>query len=147
VKRCFMDACLFVNLRTVEDIRCMFLHTLLKSLVLCWELQAPLLINFVFRVLMCLCVSPVPIFMCTPCGIRFSSLSTLEAHQTYYCSHRTGSTIVAGSAKAATHKGEDCGKVPLRRTQYSCAPVSTDPVSAVYRGLKKNWKIKDINGS
>ncbi|KAJ8953172.1 hypothetical protein NQ314_007396, partial [Rhamnusium bicolor] len=30
----------------------------------------------------------VPIFQCQPCGIRFSSLSTLEAHQTYYCSHR-----------------------------------------------------------
>ncbi|KAJ8910994.1 hypothetical protein NQ315_010823 [Exocentrus adspersus] len=30
----------------------------------------------------------VPIFQCSPCGIRFSSLSTLEAHQTYYCSHR-----------------------------------------------------------
>ncbi|XP_050302423.1 zinc finger protein ush isoform X2 [Anthonomus grandis grandis] len=30
----------------------------------------------------------VPIYQCVPCGIRFSSLSTLEAHQTYYCSHR-----------------------------------------------------------
>ncbi|VEN45936.1 unnamed protein product [Callosobruchus maculatus] len=30
----------------------------------------------------------VPLFQCQPCGIRFSSLSTLEAHQTYYCSHR-----------------------------------------------------------
>lgn len=30
----------------------------------------------------------VPIYICNPCGIRFSSLSTLEAHQTYYCSHR-----------------------------------------------------------
>ncbi|ERL92829.1 hypothetical protein D910_10137 [Dendroctonus ponderosae] len=29
----------------------------------------------------------VPIYQCVPCGIRFSSLSTLEAHQTYYCSH------------------------------------------------------------
>nr|XP_018917128.1 PREDICTED: zinc finger protein ush [Bemisia tabaci] len=29
-----------------------------------------------------------PVFMCSPCGIRYSSLSTLEAHQTYYCSHR-----------------------------------------------------------
>lgn len=28
------------------------------------------------------------VFTCLPCGIRFSSLSTLEAHQTYYCSHR-----------------------------------------------------------
>ncbi|XP_030760714.1 zinc finger protein ush isoform X2 [Sitophilus oryzae] len=30
----------------------------------------------------------VPVYQCAPCGIRFSSLSTLEAHQTYYCSHR-----------------------------------------------------------
>lgn len=30
----------------------------------------------------------MPAFMCGPCGIKFSSLSTLEAHQTYYCSHR-----------------------------------------------------------
>ncbi|XP_069690309.1 zinc finger protein ush-like [Periplaneta americana] len=47
----------------------------------------------------------VPVFMCNPCGIRFSSLSTLEAHQTYYCSHRTGSAAVAGSIKPAAHKG------------------------------------------
>ncbi|XP_050526953.1 zinc finger protein ush isoform X2 [Daktulosphaira vitifoliae] len=30
----------------------------------------------------------VQIFICNPCGIRFSSLSTLDAHQTYYCSRR-----------------------------------------------------------
>nr|XP_040239387.2 zinc finger protein ush isoform X3 [Anopheles coluzzii] len=30
----------------------------------------------------------LPMFICGPCGIRFSSASTLEAHQTYYCSHR-----------------------------------------------------------
>ncbi|PNF27198.1 hypothetical protein B7P43_G06490 [Cryptotermes secundus] len=47
----------------------------------------------------------VPVFMCNPCGIRFSSLSTLEAHQTYYCSHRTGSAAVAGGTKPASHKG------------------------------------------
>ncbi|KDR09999.1 hypothetical protein L798_00234 [Zootermopsis nevadensis] len=47
----------------------------------------------------------VPVFMCNPCGIRFSSLSTLEAHQTYYCSHRTGSTTVTGNTKTASHKG------------------------------------------
>ena len=26
--------------------------------------------------------------VCPPCGIRFSSASTLDAHQKYYCSHR-----------------------------------------------------------
>lgn len=29
----------------------------------------------------------VPPYMCPPCGIKFSSISTLEAHQKYYCSH------------------------------------------------------------
>lgn len=29
-----------------------------------------------------------PPYICPPCGIRFSSPSTLEAHCTYYCSHR-----------------------------------------------------------
>ncbi|PSN40344.1 hypothetical protein C0J52_17062 [Blattella germanica] len=48
----------------------------------------------------------VPVFMCNPCGIRFSSLSTLEAHQTYYCSHRAGGNTVAGAAKPGSHKGE-----------------------------------------
>jgi hypothetical protein len=31
--------------------------------------------------------------------------------------------------------------------EYSRAPVSTDSVSAVYRGPKTKWKIKEINGS
>lgn len=26
--------------------------------------------------------------ICPPCGIRFSSASTLEAHRTFYCAHR-----------------------------------------------------------
>lgn len=30
---------------------------------------------------------PAPLF-CPPCGIRFSSASTLEAHRTFYCAHR-----------------------------------------------------------
>jgi hypothetical protein len=35
--------------------------------------------------------------------------------------------------------------------EYSCTPVSADSVSmvtvsAVYFGLNKNWKIKEING-
>uniref|UniRef100_T1IRZ1 Uncharacterized protein n=1 Tax=Strigamia maritima TaxID=126957 RepID=T1IRZ1_STRMM len=28
------------------------------------------------------------LYACVPCGIKFSSRSNLEAHQTYYCSHR-----------------------------------------------------------
>lgn len=30
----------------------------------------------------------VPAFICAPCGIKFSSISTLEAHQTFYCTHK-----------------------------------------------------------
>ncbi|XP_063993764.1 zinc finger protein ush isoform X1 [Diachasmimorpha longicaudata] len=30
---------------------------------------------------------PIPL-ICPPCGIRFSSASTLEAHRTFYCAHR-----------------------------------------------------------
>lgn len=33
-------------------------------------------------------ISRVPAFVCAPCGIKFSSMSTLEAHQTFYCTHR-----------------------------------------------------------
>jgi hypothetical protein len=36
---------------------------------------------------------------------------------------------------------------PLHSGQYSRASVSTDSVSAVYRGPEKKWKIKEINGS
>ncbi|XP_037708858.1 zinc finger protein ush isoform X2 [Drosophila subpulchrella] len=39
-------------------------------------------------------------FMCLPCGIAFSSPSTLEAHQAYYCSHRIKETEEAGSDKS-----------------------------------------------
>jgi hypothetical protein len=31
-------------------------------------------------------------------------------------------------------------------SEYSHAPVSTDSLSAVYRGPKKDWKIMEING-
>lgn len=30
----------------------------------------------------------IPAFICTPCNIKFSSMSTLEAHQTFYCTHK-----------------------------------------------------------
>ncbi|XP_031619091.1 zinc finger protein ush isoform X2 [Contarinia nasturtii] len=34
----------------------------------------------------------VPAFICQPCGIKFSSISTLEAHQTFYCTHNKKDT-------------------------------------------------------
>lgn len=44
----------------------------------------------------------IPIFMCTPCGIRFSSVSTLEAHQTYYCTHRKDADEASGGGNGGT---------------------------------------------
>jgi hypothetical protein len=38
-------------------------------------------------------------------------------------------------------------KKKKKKKKYSRASASTDSISAVYRGPKKNWKIKDINGS
>lgn len=42
-------------------------------------------------------------YTCAPCGIKFSSLSTLEAHQTYYCSHnrKEGCDVKENVKKAA----------------------------------------------
>ncbi|KAL5238046.1 hypothetical protein ACI65C_005456 [Semiaphis heraclei] len=41
----------------------------------------------------------IQIFICNPCGIRFSSLSTLDAHQTYYCSRRHKKDSESGDVK------------------------------------------------
>jgi hypothetical protein len=38
-------------------------------------------------------------------------------------------------------------EVQVVKLMYWCAPVFTDSVSAVYCGPKKNWKIKERNGS
>ncbi|XP_016985639.1 zinc finger protein ush isoform X2 [Drosophila rhopaloa] len=78
-------------------------------------------------------------FMCLPCGIAFSSPSTLEAHQAYYCSHRIKDTDETGSDKSgaggsATAAGEGAGSsggsseppAKMARTgkQYGCAQCS-----------------------
>lgn len=76
-------------------------------------------------------------FMCEPCGIKFSTLSTLEAHQTYYCSHsRKETPATSGAAAAAaggledaavnqsgTKKADGCDKtMPARVTKlYACS--------------------------
>lgn len=74
----------------------------------------------------------VPLFFCPPCGIRFSSLSTLEAHQTYYCSHRPSkSTNDADDAKSLSSTEpsgsqsdqdgtENAAKAPKTGKQYTC---------------------------
>lgn len=67
------------------------------------------------------------VFMCTPCGIRFSSLSTLEAHQTYYCSHRKDADVdpkQAGSSTADTNGGEPPTKSIKTGKQYACTQCS-----------------------
>lgn len=73
----------------------------------------------------------VPVYFCTPCGIRFSSLSTLEAHQTYYCSHRNqkassdaedGKTGEGSNAEDTSE--ENPAKAQRTGKQYACTHCS-----------------------
>lgn len=74
----------------------------------------------------------VPVFMCTPCGIRFSSLSTLEAHQTYYCSHRNQGKGSSDAEDGKTGEGstteenseENPSKAQRTGKQYACTHCS-----------------------
>ncbi|CAG9853701.1 unnamed protein product [Phyllotreta striolata] len=75
----------------------------------------------------------VPIFQCPPCGIRFSSLSTLEAHQTYYCSHRANKTSNDDDSKSVTdpngsQSDADLSEPSLKNfrsgKQYTCTHCS-----------------------
>uniref|UniRef100_A0A1B0D6Y1 Uncharacterized protein n=1 Tax=Phlebotomus papatasi TaxID=29031 RepID=A0A1B0D6Y1_PHLPP len=73
-------------------------------------------------------VPRMQVFTCGPCGIRFSSLSTLEAHQTYYCSHRKEPDDAAGAkgTTAADSPGSQEPPVKAQRTgkQYACSQCS-----------------------
>lgn len=76
------------------------------------------------------------LFICPPCGIKFSSLSTLEAHQTYYCSHRVNKAATdnedakstTGTEPASSHSDQEVAEAPLKvaRTgkQYTCTHCS-----------------------
>ncbi|XP_017778791.1 PREDICTED: zinc finger protein ush isoform X3 [Nicrophorus vespilloides] len=75
----------------------------------------------------------IPIFFCQPCGIRFSSLSTLEAHQTYYCSHRNKSAEgddnkstngEPNSNQSDQDQSENASKAPRTGKQYTCSHCS-----------------------
>ncbi|KRT82074.1 hypothetical protein AMK59_4459 [Oryctes borbonicus] len=75
----------------------------------------------------------VHIFFCHPCGIRFSSLSTLEAHKTYYCSHRSSKSIEedvksTGNEVSGNQSDQDAAetnnKAPKTGKQYTCSHCS-----------------------
>ncbi|KAH8412276.1 hypothetical protein KR009_000979 [Drosophila setifemur] len=81
-------------------------------------------------------------FMCLPCSIAFSSPSTLEAHQAYYCSHRIketeedqsggGEKSAAGAGSGAAGSGAGAGggsseppaKMARTGKQYACSQCS-----------------------
>lgn len=75
---------------------------------------------------------PVPprhsVYTCVPCGIKFSSVSTLEAHQTYYCSHRKEQdepTPSLPKASSSDHTSNDVpAKVQKTGKQYACTQCS-----------------------
>ncbi|XP_068992037.1 zinc finger protein ush isoform X2 [Neodiprion pinetum] len=61
---------------------------------------------------------PAPL-ICPPCGIRFSSASTLEAHRTFYCAHRPR----ADEESANDEDDEKSGKFDIRKA-YACPHCS-----------------------
>lgn len=76
----------------------------------------------------------VPVFQCPPCGIRFSSLSTLEAHQTYYCSHRISKSSndddskSTGPEQSGSQSDVDVAEPSAKNSrtgkQYACSQCS-----------------------
>lgn len=67
------------------------------------------------------------VYMCAPCSIRFSSLSTLEAHQTYYCSHRKDADEnpnKSSNISCETNGSEPPTKAIKTGKQYACSQCS-----------------------
>lgn len=59
---------------------------------------------------------------CPPCGIRFSSASTLEAHRTFYCAHRPRADEDAANDED-DDGGKSGGKFEVRKA-YACPHCS-----------------------
>lgn len=69
-----------------------------------------------------------PPYVCAPCGIRYSSLSTLQAHQEHYCSNRRpkpGDTPTDTAVDATVDDSSGDSKTPRIVTkQYACTYCS-----------------------
>lgn len=67
-----------------------------------------------------------PGYMCNPCNIRYSSLSTLQAHQEHYCSNRLPKPPATDSpTDALVDESSSDAKTPRPPSkQYACAQCS-----------------------
>ncbi|CAH0749253.1 unnamed protein product [Diatraea saccharalis] len=68
-----------------------------------------------------------PGYICKPCGIRYSSLSTLQAHQEHYCSNRRPKTADGSDAPADPAADESSSDAKTPRPsgkQYACTYCS-----------------------
>lgn len=67
--------------------------------------------------------APAPGYICKPCGIRYSSLSTLQAHQEHYCSNRRPKPTEGTDAPADPGADESSSDAKTPRPagrQYTC---------------------------
>lgn len=97
----------------------------------------------------------VQIFLCHPCGIRFSSLSTLEAHKTYYCSHRNTKTVDDDTKSTGNDINSGCqsdqdttevnSKAPKTGKQYTCSHCSYSADKKV--SLNRHMRMHTISPS
>lgn len=100
----------------------------------------------------------VPLYMCTPCSIRFSSLSTLEAHQTYYCSHRvtkptadgddpktTSTTDASNSNNQEDSSSDNPNKIQRTGKQYTCTHCSYSADKKV--SLNRHMRMHSVSPS
>lgn len=69
---------------------------------------------------------PPTALICLPCGIKFSSASTLEAHRTFYCAHRPRvdeDTANDDDEDGSGKSGAAGGKFEVRKA-YACPHCS-----------------------
>ncbi|KAI8125796.1 Zinc finger protein ush [Lucilia cuprina] len=71
------------------------------------------------------------VFMCLPCGIGFSSPSTLEAHQAYYCSHRHKESEEDSSLSAAIAEKSSASPTQANNPTANISLAPTEPAAKV----------------